>query len=323
MATIYDVAARAKVSPATVSRVFNGARVSGDKAAAVRTAASELNFTPSRTARTLRKQNSELIALVIPDIENPFFTSLARGVEDRALESGFSVVLCNTDEDPVKEARYLNIALSENMAGVILAPASDVSELTGLLDRGRSVVAVDRSTRYPIDGVKLDNRSAGFEATQALLDAGHRRVALVTGPSGIETADDRAQGWRASLQSHGAEIPDEYLRRATYRVEGGREAAAALLALPEPPDAIVAANNLIGVGVLQMLTEMGVAPPAFGVSVIGDLPFTTLDTRAVVRVLLPSRQLGVTAAGLLLDRINGDTQPHRTIVLRNELIVAP
>jgi LacI family transcriptional regulator len=319
MATIYDVATLAGVSPATVSRVFNGTSVTPAKANAVREAAKQLRFTPSRTARTLRKQNSEVIALVIPDIENPFFTSLARGVEDRALEAGYSVVLCNSDEDVAKELRYLEIANSENMAGVILAPASDHSDLRVLLDRGRPVVAVDRSSPQPIDGVKLDNRAAGLDATQALIDAGHRRIALITGPTGIETADDRALGWQAAVDAAGGDSSGTYLLRSSFRVDGGREAMHQLLALPEPPDAVVAANNLIGVGALQVLTERGLTPPAFGVSVIGDLPFTTLAPSAINRVHLPARHLGVTAAAMLLDRINGDVQPPRTIVLRNTI----
>ena len=123
MATIYQVAERAGVSPATVSRVLNGAPVSKEKSALVLDAARELKYVPNRTARRLRSQNSELIALLIPDIENPFFTALARGVEDRLQKNGYSLVLCNTDDDPTKETRYLDIANSEDMAGVILAPA--------------------------------------------------------------------------------------------------------------------------------------------------------------------------------------------------------
>ena len=107
MATIYDVAARAGVSPATVSRVFNGRAVSEDRAERVRAAAESLSFTPNRTARTLRRQSSEVIALIIPDIENPFFTALARAVEDSAQSAVYSVVLCNTDDDPAKVAKYL------------------------------------------------------------------------------------------------------------------------------------------------------------------------------------------------------------------------
>jgi LacI family transcriptional regulator len=158
--TIYEVAARAGVSTATVSRVLNGRNVSAQKSRLVREAAEELSFTPNRTARALRTQSSEIIALVIPDIENPFFTSMARGVEDVAQAAGYSVVLCNTDEDHDKEARYLDIAVNENMAGVILAAAGDHSDLSGLISRNRPIVAVDRGPHgFDVDAVILDNRS--------------------------------------------------------------------------------------------------------------------------------------------------------------------
>src|SRR5699024_2491736 len=123
MAKIVDVAAHAGVSTATVSRVLNGMRVRPELEAAVRRAVEELGYTPDRTARSLRRRHSDVIALVIPDIENPFFTAVARGVEDVAQAAGFSVVLCNTDDDAAKEARYIAVAEDENMAGVILAPA--------------------------------------------------------------------------------------------------------------------------------------------------------------------------------------------------------
>src|SRR5690606_21236406 len=152
MATIYDVAKLAGVSPATVSRVFNGTSVSTAKVTAVRRAAEQLNFTPNRAARSLRRQSSEVIALIIPDIENPYFTEMARGVEDVASEAGYSVVLCNSDSQIEKESTYLRIAIAENMSGVILAAASDRTDLAEILATGRPVVAVDRSTEHGIDG---------------------------------------------------------------------------------------------------------------------------------------------------------------------------
>ncbi|MDQ0893923.1 LacI family DNA-binding transcriptional regulator [Agromyces ramosus] len=323
MATIYEVARRAGVSPATVSRVFNGVRVSEAKAQSVRDAAAELKFTPNRTARTLRRQSSEVIALVIPDIENPYFTELARGVEDVAQEAGYSVVLCNTDEQLSKESTYLDIAISENMAGVILAPASDHTNLDDVIASGRPVVAVDRSTGYDIDGVMMANRAAGKAAAEALVKAGYRRIACITGPREIETAFERAGGWRSVVsQLDGGGDEDELVRYSTFRVDGGRAAMEDLLALPEPPDAVVAANNLMGVGVLQVLSERGLIPPRIGVAVVGGLPFTTLTPTAVTMVRLPARHMGVTAARMLIERINGDVEPARTIVLRNELMPA-
>lgn len=320
MATIYDVAQRAGVSPATVSRVFNGTSVSAEKAAAVRAAAEDLRFTPNRTARTLRTQSSEVIALVIPDIENPYFTEMARGVEDAASEAGYSVVLCNSDAQAEKEATYLRIAVAENMSGVIIATADEHSDLGSVIATGRPVVAVDRHTQYDIDGVVMANREAGAAATQSLLDAGYRRIAYIGGPAHIDTATERAEGWRDALSAIDADHELSSLQRfATFRVDGGRAAMEELLALPEPPDAVVAGNNLIGVGAIQVLTERGLTPPELGVAVIGSLPFTTLSPSAVTVVRLPARHMGVTAARMLLERIKGDVQPARTVVLSGEV----
>lgn len=321
MATIHEVAALAGVSAATVSRVFNGTNVSPEKAKRVRAAAEKLSFTPSRTARTLRKQHSELIALVIPDIENPFFTSLARGVEDVAQAAGYSVVLCNTDEDHDKEAQYLGIAISENMAGVILAAADDHSDLHELIARNRPIVAVDRAPHdFDVDTVTVDNTAGGRSATQTLLKQGYQRIACITGPSEVETAQTRAQGWRQVVSAEGTLTdPDAYLRYADFRVAGGRAAMNDLLAMPEPPDAVFVANNLMSVGALQVLLQHGKTPPKIGIASFGDLPYPVLSPTGIIVVHLPARHLGVTAARLLLERIGGDTQPARTIVLHNRL----
>jgi LacI family transcriptional regulator len=318
MATIYEVAARAGVSPATVSRVMNGAKVSPELARQVRAAAEELAFTPNRTARRLRRQHSEVVALIIPDIENPFFTALARGVEDRARTDGYSVVLCNTDDDPVRESTYIDIALAEHMAGVILAPADGDGDVSRLIARRQPVVAVDRSPHgVHIDVVTVDNRAWGRNATESLYAAGFSRVACITGPSRVETAQLRMDGWRQAASRHGA-AGDELLRWANYRVDGGRAAIAGLLALAEPPDAVVVANNLMAVGVLEALHDAGLAPPDFGVAAFGDLPFASL-TRSGVRVVpLPARALGETAMGLLLGRIAGNDGPARTVMLRTD-----
>jgi LacI family transcriptional regulator len=319
MATIYQVAQLAGVSPATVSRVINGLAVSDDKAKRVRAAAAKLGFTPNKTARRLRKQSSEIIALLIPDIENPFFTALARGVEDRAQEAGFSVVLCNTDDDTEKELRYLHIAASEDMAGVILAPSSDEADLSAITSLGRPVVAVDRTTPYPIDAVKIDNRAAGIAAATALFDRGYRKVACIAGPAGLETTEERCIGWRVAADARSMPVPEGYLQHANFRVEGGRVAMRNLLDLPMPPDAVVTTNNLMAVGALQVLAEAGIGPQEFGVAVVGELPFATFPTSAVTQVHLPARDLGMIAAKMLLERIAGASLPPRTVILRAEL----
>jgi LacI family transcriptional regulator len=319
-ATIYDVAALAGVSPATVSRVLNGTAVSPEKAQKVREAAQALDFRPNRTARMLRRGGSEIIALVIPDVENLFFTALARGVEDRALAAGYSVVLCNTDEQPEKEARYLDIAVAEQMAGVVLASASATPDLGALTARGMAVVAVDRPLPgLGVDVVTLDDAEAAARATEALYDRGHRRVACVTGSAGARTAALRAQGWREVVAERSpCTDPDLYLRFTDYRAARGRCAAAELLALPEPPDAIFAANNMLGVGVLAHLATVGLTPAAVGLAVLGDLPWPEWEAREVAVQPWPGRLLGETAADVLLARIRGDATPPRTLVLRSD-----
>ncbi|MGW7352141.1 LacI family DNA-binding transcriptional regulator [Streptomyces sp. NPDC054784] len=323
MATISDVARAAGVSPATVSRVLNGGRVSPERAARVRRVASELGFSPNRVARSLRTQQASVIGLLIPDIENPFFTALARGVEDASRRTHLSVVLCNTDEDVEKEARYLDVALAEQMAGVIVAAASPRrSDFSALDARGTPVVAVDRRPgAATVDAVMVDEQRGGDEATAHLLDRGYRRVACVTGPADTATSEERLAGHRAAMRAAGT--PDAWIRahtrHADLRVEGGRTAMAELLTLPEPPDAVLVTHDLLTVGALEALRTAGVEPPAFGVLSFGDVPWASLVRPPLTTVRLPAYDLGVAAATLLQERIAGSTGPHRTVTLRPDL----
>jgi LacI family transcriptional regulator len=325
--TIQDVARAAGVSPATVSRVFNGGNVTAARAESVRQAAAELGFAPNRLARSLRKQQSSVIGLIIPDIENPFFTSLARGVEDAAQRTGMSVVLCNSDEDVEKERRYIDIVMGEQMAGVIVAAASrDRTDLSPLLARGMPVVAVDRRPHdADVDAVMVDNQHGGEVATRHLLRAGYQRVACITGPAGASTSEERLAGYRSALRGELGNESGEparaasYIRHADFRVEGGRAAMRELLALPEPPDAVFVANNLMTVGVLQALREVGQAPPGVGVLSFGDVPWASLVRPSLTTVELPSYDLGRTAAELLLQRMAGSAALLQTVVLRTTL----
>lgn len=312
MTRIKDVAARAGVSTATVSRVLNGATVTPELAAAVRQAVDDLGYTPDRTARSLRRRHSELIALVVPDIENPFFTSLARGVEDVAREAGLSVVLCNTDEETGAQEHYLRIAADENMAGVVVAPAGPSPWLAKLAERDRAVVVVDRAVPDDVDQVVFDNVDLGRRATRALIAQGHRRIACVTGPHATPTASDRAQGWREALAEAGLPAPDDLLVHASFRVEGGESAGRQLLDLPERPDAVLATNNLVGVGVLRVLSAAH--HPEVGLGIIGDLPFVTSRMDSTVLLPLRPREMGLTAARMLVARIQGEPGPARRVV---------
>ncbi|WP_202619345.1 LacI family DNA-binding transcriptional regulator [Ornithinimicrobium cavernae] len=297
--TIHDVARHAGVSVATVSRVLNGTTVRPEHAEAVRLAVEELSYLPNRSARSLRRQLSEVIGLIVPDIENPFFTTLARGVEDLTWQAGHSLVLCNTDDDPAKERSYLKIAASENMAGVIVAPASESLDVVPLLGRGMSVVVVDRAVdAEAVDQVVVDNEAAARTATQALIDQGYERIACVTGPRATVTARLRAQSWRETMEAAGLPCSDDLLKFANFRVDGGQEAMRSLCAAR--PDAVLATNNLVGVGVLK---ELEAAGDGIGLAVLGALPFATTVRRDVLVVPLGAKEMGETAARFLLERI--------------------
>lgn len=316
VATISDVAARARVSTATVSRVLNGITVRQDLAEAVRQAVLELDYSPSRAARSLRLRQSKVLGLILPDIENPFFTSLARGVEDVAQGLGYSVVLCNSDGDETKEARYLDIARSEQMAGIIIAPASDKTSLDEVLQHGRSVVAVDRPVRAEVDHVMFDNGALGREGVAALLDRGYRRIACITGPQDTVTARERASGWADGLTDRGLRPEEELLMYADFRVEGGVSAMRRLLQLPAPPDAVLATNNLVGVGVLRALADKKPHIAEVGVAVIGDLPFLTSSVSELSLLPLSPRVMGAVSARMLLERINSrSVGVHRSVML--------
>ena len=318
MATIYDVARRAGVSPATVSRVLNGGAASEAKAQAVRKAAEELSYTPNRAARTLRTQSAEVISLIIPDIENPYFTEMARGVEDVASEAGYSVVLCNSDAQVEKEATYLRIAVAEHMSGVILAATNEHPDLREIRAAGRPVVAVDRATTDDIDRVLMPNHDAGLRATAHLLKD-FSRVAYIGGPAHVQTARERGEGWREAHRRRGIEAPADLLRFDSFLVDGGRRVTEELLSRAGPAGAGVAGKIRVGGGGRRVWAGRGPAPPRVGVAVIGSLPFTTLSPTAVTIIRLPAREMGMTAARLLLDRIAGGAGPSRTVVLRAEL----
>jgi len=315
VATIAQVAQRAGVSTATVSRVLNGKPVRSDLAQAVHRAAGELDYSPDRTARSLRRRYSDVVALIVPDIENPFFTSLARGVEDVAQAAGLSVVLCNSDDDPAKEERYLSIAVSDNMAGVILAPASPTPRLEPLLQRQRVVVVLDRPVQAQVDQVYFDNVALGREATRRLLERSFTRIACITGPREVSTATDRATGWRQGMREAGLDPADALLRHVNFRVDGGRSAMLDLLGDPVRPDAVLATNNMVGVGVLQALVQSHGGSPHLGVGIIGDLPFATAPTDGLTLVPLRPRELGVQAAQLFLDRLKGVAEPGRRVLV--------
>lgn len=308
-ARIVDVAESAGVSTATVSRVLNNLKVHPDTANNVWTAVRELGYAPDRTARSLRRGLSSVITLIVPDVSNPFFTLVARGVEDVARGAGYSVVLCNSDDLVGRESEYLKVAQEENVAGVIIAPASREPALAPLVEHGRGIVVIDRAIDQAVDQLTFDNAELGRHTTKRLIQHGRKRIACVTGHIDIPTAGERAAGWQAALLEAG--LDEGPLIHTDFRVGGGRHAMDRLLKSGDHFDAVVATNNMIGAGVLQALSEAN-ALEGIDVGVVGELPASVSGLRNNVSVTaLHPKRLGQRAAQMLFERINGPGKPPR------------
>jgi LacI family transcriptional regulator len=322
--TIRDVAAAAGVSPATVSRVLNEKEdVGADLRRRVLGAVTELGYRRNGPARSLRTRAAMVLGLIISDITNPFFTAVVRGAEDEALLAGYSVVLANADEDVAKEARYLEVAAAEQMAGVLLSPASSrQTRIDVLLERGIQVVTIDRRLALaPVDSVTVNNHQAAREAAQHLIGQGCRRVGFVAGPVQTTTGARRLAGYRAALRAAGRGIDPSLTAYADFRTEGGYAATRQLLRLPAPPDGLLISNNLMTVGGLQAIAEAGLAIPG-DIAVVGfdDASWATALRPPLTVVAQPTYEIGRIATELLLRRVSGEKSPPRRVVLQAELV---
>jgi LacI family transcriptional regulator len=318
-----DVAALAGVSTATVSRVLNNMPVDPTMTERVRAAAAELGYRTNSVARNLRRQRADVWALIISDIGNPFFTSVARGVEDVAQREGYSIVLCNSDEDATKEAQYLDVAEREQVSGVILSPNVAGSDISRLTAANIPVVAVDRSMRGPVDSVLVLSRDGARNATLHLLDEGWNRPACVTGPAQADTAEQRLAGYLDALRERHIRSAQTLIRHTDYRADTARAAVAGLLNQRNPPDALFVANSSMALGALEELAHRGLrAGVDIGLIAFDDAPWAPFVNPPMSVVAQPAYELGVRAGELLLDRIAKKAPPEpRTELLSTSLIV--
>jgi LacI family transcriptional regulator len=321
-----DVAARAGVSVATVSRALSSdpKRVSAPVLQRIIDAAEELDYIPNNLARNMRAGSSRILGLVISDIANPFFTAVVRGVEDVAQRHGYSLVLSNTDEDPDREAASLGVMAAERAAGLIIATTNENgTALRRFADMGMAIVAIDRHIAdLPTDSVVVDNESASHEAVTHLLRLGHRRIAIVGGPRDADTARERRRGYERALHDARIAIDPELVRAGDFRETAGLTVTRELLDLPEPPTAIFAVNNLTTIGVLGALRERSVEVPT-DMSVVGfdDIPTAELMQPPLTVVQQPTYRVGARAADLLIRRLREPEAAVKEVVLAARLIV--
>ncbi len=326
MPTIRDVAERAGVAPITVSRVINNSGyVSPETRARVEAAIEELQYVPNSLARSLRFKRTHTLALVLTDITNPFWTTVARGVEDVASSQGFNVILCNTDESEGKQDEYLKVLLQKRVDGFLLVPASSTPEPIHLIQSQRiPVVVLDR--RVPdvqVDVVRGDSEGGGYEITRLLLSMGHRRIAMLSGPKSVSTAADRVAGYRRALAEAGVPSDFEMAYYGEYTQESGYRLAKLALSASPPPTALFAANNFIAIGALQALREAGLRVPD-DVSLVSfdDIPPAFVIEPFLTVVCQPAYEMGQAATQLLLSRLSGEApEEPQEIVLPVEVII--
>ena len=323
--TSQDVAKKAGVSVATVSRVLNGSPLVTESVQhKVLHAVKELNYQPNRTAQRLRAGRSQVIGLIISDIQNPFFTAVVRGIEDVAYRDGYSLILCNSDEDPEKEKLYINVMRSEEVAGVILASASEAApQVDDLITYNIPVVAVDRQIAdKQIDSVLAANIEGAREAVAYLIKLGHRHIGFVGLPLTHTPGKERYEGYSLALREHNLKLSTDLVCIADAKQQGGYEHTRDLLANQPHITALFVANNLMTLGALNAIRERGLKIPD-EISVIGfdDMPWASLQQPPLTAVAQPTYELGQRAAELLLGRLKERNKPAVLEHLPTQLIV--
>jgi DNA-binding LacI/PurR family transcriptional regulator len=324
--TIREVARHAGVSTATVSRVLNGATtVDRGLAERVQLAVDELNYQPSRAARTLAGQASKLLGLLVTDMQNPFYLDLIRGIEEVAQQHGYLVVVCNTLENAQQEACYLEALVREQIAGTIVVPTQgQIAGIEHLNKRQIPLVVVDRRVEdRTLDCVVIDNVAAAREAVEHLIANGYRRIGVISGPKSVTNTNERVQGYRQALQTAGLPREAALEQRGTLVGQDvGFHLARKLLEFSPPIDAIFAANNRLTAGALRAIYASGKRIPQ-DVALVGfdEIQWAVPELISVTTVLQSAYELGSAAATRLIQRLRKPGSPRQEIVLQHQLSV--
>ena len=322
--TLREVAARAGVSPITVSRALNNTGyVSREVRARVFQAAKELNYVPNAVASSLRSRKTQLIAL-LAGITNPFWASVARGIEEVATEAGYGVLLCNTDDDPAKEARYIYQLVRRRIDGLIIAATRDSAPILRDLGRHQPFVLIDRVVDgVQADTVRGDNCGAAYRMTEHLLSTGYRRIGVISGSRNVSTAEERVAGYQAAMAEAGItpEQQEGMILYGKYTESWGYAATHQFMSRSNPPDALFAANNFIALGVLEALHTLGLNVPQDVAVVCFDDTTNLPSARFLTTASQPAEHMGREATRLLLERLSDPDRPSEEVLLPIEIVV--
>jgi len=323
MVTIYDIAKKANVSAMTVSRVINkSGKISDETKKKVEAVIKELNYIPNNSARNLITNKTKILSLMITDIANPFFTSVARGAEDKAMQMGYQLLLCNSDENFEKESKYMDMLISTGTDGVLFAPANDSSKknIRKLSKHGIPFVLIDRSIQdLECDQVLSDNESTTRRLIEHLIQQGHKKIAIINGPLDVSTARERHQAYTDTLKLHGLAIDKNLILESQFRDSDVSDSIQQLLDLPESecPTAIFATNNFIGMSTIKSLQKLNIKVPSeIAVVSYDGIPNYTENESKLTVAEQPAYNFGYIGIQLLIERIEG-TAPEkaRKIVL--------
>jgi LacI family transcriptional regulator len=328
MATIKDVALRAGVSVTTVSHVVNDTRhVSAKGRERVEQAIRELGYVPNAMARSLKSNTTSTLGMLIPNSSNPYFAEIVRIVEDRCFGAGYTLVLCNTDDEPRRQSVYLQVLAERRIDGLIVVSTGagdDDSLVTQLHGLRIPTVLVDREIADPdCDLVETAHMQGGLLAVRHLLSLGHRRIACIGGPVGVMPSEQRIEGWRMALAETGAAPnADALLWRGGFTSQGGYEAMHAILRTEEKPSAVFVCNDLMAIGALRAAHESGVHVPD-DLSIVGfdDIELSAYTSPPLTTVAQPKERIGALAVDMLLERVGGKRRDPRKVVLQPELCV--
>lgn len=321
--TISHVAARAGVSPTTVSHVLSGKRLVGAATrSTVLEAIRELDYRPNHVARNLRTRQSHMISVVVPDITNPYYAVLTRGLADAVDAAGYGTYVCNTDGQHDRERKFFQEVMDRGVDGIVFASGETASQVTFQpADETTPIICIGEQLNHPMcDAVIPDDEKGSCEAGAFLASRGYRRIAMIQGPPRYGAT--RTAGFRAAMQAAGRKVPARLMVRGDWTRRGGYRAMKSLMALPEPPDAVFCANDLMAIGALDVAHEIGLEVPK-DIAVVGfdDVDAATIVTPRLTTVRNPSYETGSTAGDLLLSRTSGRyTGAGRTVVIPCPLV---
>jgi DNA-binding LacI/PurR family transcriptional regulator len=325
MATIRDVAIKANVSVATVSRALNKPNsLKPSTLEKVQKAMKVLEYTPNIIARSLKTKRSSMVGIIIPNILNLFFAQIVRGAERVLSEYGYFSVIFDSEEDSLKENRYLHEILERRFDGLIIVPSKENTEIPVIIkEKPFPVVFADRYFSKEYDSIKGNNYSGIYSLVSHLISRGYKKIGTITGPPETLPGRERHCAFIQSMSNHGLEVKEEYIKIGDFSIEDGYRKMKEIMNLEDLPEAVVMANNFLGVGALRAIKERGLkVPQDIAMVVFDEVYLADLADPPLTVVVQPAEEIGKIAANILIERINGDVStPPREVILEPVLIV--